>query len=553
MGLAVATSFVAALCFAGCSEDATEPVTTSTSSSGGSGGLGGTGGGGGAGGSEPIDECELLGLTPRPFADAADDSALYATAADLTIATTEGDYNLKDRWTGCDALLFIQDEPRQTTSPSWPIPLWDRDVNTLFERAPKNTRFFFVSVHSGIDALTAIGGLEPKVDEALAAMTEEDRVWWSRRVHFITQAAGSLPGWLGAVMTHPRWGVGIDRFQRIRYIGSYADPTRYDNGLGWFAPNLSMAANEVVQYNFEAEREARLEAQGATVVNVFPGGTGSDGSATDVALPDAATMAGFDSMELDMTMACIGDGEFGDCPAWDYMSYVYICDDPQDPENCTTELGRWITTYHREGRWVHDVSGLLPLFSSGGTHRFKFQCQNSYEVKLDLRLFTQGKAAKPATATYLFDSFGVPFNATYNDGFQPMDIVIPAETAKVELASIISGHGMESPGNCAEFCVTSHHFFVNGTENVVTLSDADAQYGCMDQVDQGTVANQYGTWWYGRSGWCPGKEVPFQVIDITDQVTIGGSNTFDYEGYYNGQPYTGSASIRLRSWLILSE
>jgi len=471
----------------------------------------------------------------------------------LVIPTTEGDYSLKDNWTGCDAFLFIQDEPSQNKNYNWPIPLWDRDIDTLLERSPRNTRLFFVSVEPGIGAFAKVEGMKTRVDEVLATLSEEDRSWWSRRLHYVTQTASALPGWLGHVMATPGWGVGIDRLQRLRYIGSYADPTRHSSSAGWFAPNLSMAANEVVQYNFEAEREARLEAQDATVVNVFPGGTGSDGAATDVVLPDATTMAGFDSLELDMTMACIGDGEFGDCPAWDYMSYVYICDDPNDPDNCGTELGRWITTYHREGRWVHDVSGLLPLLASGGTHRFKFQCSNSYEVKLDLRLFNQGKAARPEETTYLFDSWGVPFNATYNDGFQPIDVAIPSDAVTVELASIISGHGMESPGNCAEFCVTSHHFFVNGNENVVTLSDADDQYGCMDQVDEGTVANQYGTWWYGRSGWCPGKEVPFEVMDITNQVTLGANNTFDYEGYYNGQPYSGSANIRLRSWLIVSK
>ncbi len=551
---AVLVPATAALLMLACTDsESAAPGPTGGSSAAGSGGAGGQGLTGG-GGAAPTSDCELLGLPPRPFEDAADDDALYAVAADLTLPTTEGDYSLKDRWTGCDALLFIQDEPRQDAGSDWPTPLWERDVDDLLESAPKNTRFFFMSVQSeqaDIDA--ALASLGQEVDAALATMTEEDRSWWLGRIHYVTQRARALPGWLGDVMTSPGWGVGIDRFQRIRYIGSYGDPTRWSDDEGWFAPNLSMAANEAIYYNFEAERDARLESQDATVVSVFPGGAGSDGSPTDADLPDATTMAGFDSMELDLTMGCIGDGELGDCPAWDYMAYVYLCPDPGNPDDCSVEVGRWITTYHREGRWVHDVSGLLPLLSEGGSHRFAFQSDNDYEVKLDIRLYNQGKAARPTETTYLFDSFGVPFDENYNDGFEPIEVDIPDDAAKVELATIISGHGMQSPGNCAEFCITTHHFFVNGEENEIELSDAGSQYGCLDKVDRGTVPNQYGTWWYGRSGWCPGWEVPMEITDVTDQVDLGATNTFEYEGYRNGSPYAGSATIRLRSWLVVSK
>lgn len=525
------------------------------SGTGGSGGNVMTSSVGGAGGGVPVNmDCSVLGLPQRAFVDAEEATDLYATAADLTIPTTGGDYNLEDNWTGCDAILFIQDVPRQNTGYPWPIPLWDRDVDTLLSRAPKNTRFFF-SPNSGDQAAidAALAGLKTQIDQALSNMTSEDAAWWSERIHYVNVAAQTLPGWLGPLMFSPGWGFGIDRFQRIRYIGSYADQTRFDNTAGWFAPNLSMAANESIHYNFEAEREAALEAQDATVINVFPGGPESLGAATDVTFPDAETMAGFDSMEIDMYMGCVGSGEFGDCPAWDYMSYVYLCDDPEDPENCAVEIGRWITTYHREGRWVHDVSGLLPLFAEGGTFRLKFQSQNTYEVKFDVRLFSANKTAVPAETTYLFDAFGVSFNATYNDGFAPMEFDIPADAKKVEIGVVISGHGQNEVGNCAEFCVTDHHFKVNGTDNVIELSDAGTSTGCMDQVDQGTVPNQYGTWWFGRSGWCPGKDVPMQMIDVTDQVTPGSSSTFEYEGYRNGKPYTASATIRMRSWLVVSK
>ena len=46
----------------------------------------------------------------------------------------------------------------------------------------------------------------------------------------------------------------------------------------------------------------------------------------------------------------------------------------------------------------------------------------------------------------------------------PLPFRIPAETERVKLVATISGHGSDNNG-CAEFCVTSHHFIVNGHSN----------------------------------------------------------------------------------------
>ena len=503
----------------------------------------------------PPTACEVLGLPVRDFDPDGSGYLLYDTASDVTLQTTEGPWTLSEAWSGCDVYLFIQDVPRQCEG--WPVALWSRDVATLFARSPRNVRYFFVSYEESYDlVLAALDALRANVDAALAAMSEEDREWWLGRVHYVTDGARTLPMWLGVAMRNPGWGAGVDRFQRIRYIGSYGDPTRPPGGTGWFDPNISMAANEAVYYNFEAEREAALEAEGATLVEIFsgevisdPGWAGERGYAT-VTLPGPVEMDGFDTMELDLYLGCEGSGEYGDCPAWDYIASLYLCDET-DPDTCTTELGRWITTYHREGRWVHDASGLMPLVASGGERRFAFYTQQPYEVHLSIRFSNQGKGARPVQAIYLFS--GGDFDLTYNDDYAPITVAIPADAARVEIATVLSGHGQVDPGNCAEFCNTTHHFFVNGTENVRSFPEVGTSDGCMQQVEQGTVPNQYGTWWYGRSGWCPGKEVPVVMIDVTDQVTPGSDAVLDYEAYYGGSPYPGGAWIDLTSWLVVSK
>lgn len=504
-------------------------------------------------GTDPAAVCATLGLPSRPFVDAPDDDGLRALAADFTVPTTEGDWHLKEMWSGCEVYLFVQDVPRQTKG--WPVGLWDRDVDTLLAASPPNVRYFFVSTATEDAAITeALDGLRGRVNVALSSFSDDERAWWEGRIHYVTRTATQLDGWLGAIMTSPGWGVGIDRSQRVRYIGSYADASRFDSEKQWFAPNLSMAANEAVYYNFEAEREQELD-DGDTVIALFDEAVGADALTVDVDLPDAASMAAFDTLEIDLSLGCGGEQEYGACPAWDRIVTLYLCD-AVDPEQCTTEIGRWITTYHREGRWVHDISPLLPLLSEGGTRRFRFAEQDPWEVTASLRFSNEGKSLRATRATFLFSSSEADgFDEIYNDLHDPVTVAIPAGAKKVEVASAITGHGMSMPGNCAEFCNTTHHFLVNGDEYVRQFPFAGSSRGCMDAVGEGTVPNQYGTWWYGRSGWCPGKEVPLERIDVTSSVTPGADTTVDLEAYRLGSPYTGDnwRFIQHTSWLVVYE
>jgi hypothetical protein len=76
----------------------------------------------------------------------------------------------------------------------------------------------------------------------------------------------------------------------------------------------------------------------------------------------------------------------------------------------------------------------------------------------------------------------------------------------------------------------------------------------MEQVADGTVPNQYGTWWYGRGGWCPGKQVPVVLHDITDQVTPGQDASIAYRVERNGQPYQATSSwahTDVAAWLVI--
>jgi hypothetical protein len=563
-------------------------------------------------------------------------------AADFTVPTLQGDWNFKQNFTGCDTFLFIQDAPTQ--SRSWPTPLWARDVDTLLQRLPLNTHVFFVSGRElQSDRLHQLEALKAQVGLHIAPLQDHERLRRQARVHYITARGGWLDNWLGSLLSSSSHGVGIDRFQQIRTIGSYADPRRWDAARQGFEPNLSMAANEAIYYNFEATREARLTQEDATLVEVFTGERVEGGTLQNLELPPGEDLSSFDTLSLDLTMTC--EHASNTCPAGEDLTSLSLCDLPDQDDNryahtpcqphvpeamgsclingsptgveckthtdcapaqplesgsewtcsgysaavaadtrpgdcttpfnepvtgshtclddgsgygtlqcpCDTELGRWAPPCGRSGRWVSDVSPLLPLLARGGRHEMRFTTEGPCQVDLTLRLTSEDKSAPPTETRALFS--GDPLNPERTSAHAPITMTLPADARKVELVTRLSGHGGSAPGDCAALCDIPHHFTLNertSDEVVRTSTEAGSLLGCMEQVSEGTLPNQYGTWWYGRSGWCPGKEVPTLTTDITRLVTLGAENTFHYRALFEEHDIPSDAEIRLQSWVVIS-
>ena len=226
---------------------------------------------------------------------------------------------------------------------------------------------------------------------------------------------------------------------------------------------------------------------------------------------------------------------------------------------CPSEFGRWITAYHREGRWVHDQSPMLAWLDGGGSHTFRFDTSQAYDVKLTARFRNEGTAP----ATELVPLFtGGAFDALYNDRYETLLIDVPPSAQRVQLVATISGHGFGADTeNCAEFCNHTHHFTVNGTEFVKDHPEVDDTEGCAAQVADGTTPNQFGTWFYGRGGWCPGKEVAPWVVDVTHLVVPGEPVAVSYVGMLDGEPFVPvpannggfGARIDMLSWLAIAD
>ena len=393
---------------------------------------------------------------------------------------------------------------------------------------------------------------------------EQLRSHWSERLHVAGGHFSALGGYFSSIFYGPAgfYGFAIDRRQQIRLLGSFADVNRYSDALNagehwpWEA-NMAYAAHEVRHFNFEAIREARLAAEeDVTVVSAWSAEVLSGDVETDVNFPTAEQMTQFDTLEIDLTMDCPDPegGEFGNCGAWDYLSHIYL-QDSQDEANWV-EIARFITTYHREGRYVVDATAALAHLQDGGQRRLRFHVSPSwnpqaYLTQMDFRFRSQNLGHRPVSAQPLFGSAN--FNATYNDNFEPIEVVVPPETSHATINAIITGHGMDT-NNCAEFCDHHHTFTVNGVAFKKTHPTVGQAEGCIGEIEGGMVPNQGGTWWFGRGGWCPGQHVVPWVIDLSEIALPGETLIIEYSATLAGAtPPDNAGNIRMTSHVVWFE
>jgi hypothetical protein len=465
-----------------------------------------------------------------------------------------GDWEPEDRWdwdrtwTGCESVVFLPDTLRRSQTDA--TSLWESDLGTLLERSPRNVHYVFVSRRSSASAGPSLDAMEERIASVLDDIEADDpeaASWWGARLHLVSERAADLGGWVEDTLSGiGQDGFAIDRFQRIRGIGGFADVNRYTGSQeGWpWNDNLAYAAHEVRYFNMEAARHVRLAAVPATVVPLWSGDL--LGGAIDATweLPDAATMATFDTLEIEVEARCPDPErpEFGNCGAWDYLAWLYV----QAEDQSWIEVGRFITTYHREAHWVVDVSPMLVHLLSGGPRVFRWDGGGQgTQTWVSLRLSDQGKGARPRQAWPLFDG---------GMSGQTREIPVPASTTRFELFSWLTGHGQDGDDGCAEFCNHRHELTVNGTSYLREHPTVGDNEGCITQIEEQMTPNQWGTWWFGRGGWCPGQQVPPWRVDVTADVTPGGTATVGYNRLLlPSGGNDGGGTVRFNSWVVAWE
>ena len=224
------------------------------------------------------------------------------------------------------------------------------------------------------------------------------------------------------------------------------------------------------------------------------------------------------------------------CDDYDRIARLYLCD--LDGSNCY-EIAKWITPFDRQPHSLTDISPFLSLFRENENQQKILRFQESgwpnSLLTIKLRFYLGENLNGYAQQTYPLWNNTVQFNPDYATNRPPQVFSVPANATKVEFVSYITGHGWGSAGcfNCCEFCNTRHDFSINGGvyEFNQSFPDASSNNHCMNPETiqtTGVIPNQYGTWGYGRAGWCPGRDVKPYIMDITDYIILGDDNVIDY-------------------------
>ena len=491
-------------------------------------------------------------------------SGPFQTVGEFSVPTLSGTLTFSDLWDGNSTYLFIL---MKTTSSGSSASTFTMNPGTLTRNLPDDTHLVYGSYDSSYRS--QVTDRKADVEQRLNADEEEA---WEGRIHYLDLDLSGATGDLGEALSalgEPTT-FGIDRFQRLRQTGSTytwgTSSTTYDpqhmshEAWMWHAEHpveirRSDPAVEAVDLMFEDQHQGGWGGGFTTAMN-----------ATFDLNHDLAT---YDTLEMFHEHACserrdryqTSSGGYAGCHEWDYEANLRICD-RDNASKCGTEFARWITTYGREGRWLTDLSPYLFMLDDGEDRRFTYRGANGGSLTITLLFSRWGESTvdhRPSSATFAFT--GGQFNGSYNDPAlyeRERTLTVPADASRVRIVATITGHGFQKDdANCAEFCDHEHHFTIGSNTAYEWHPIVYSNTGCEQEVPRGVVANQFGSWPFGRAGWCAGQDVKQWTYDITDWVTPGATETLSYRGLFNGAEYqptgesaTGGRNIHAEIWVV---
>ncbi|MEM6295714.1 MAG: peptide-N-glycosidase F-related protein [Myxococcota bacterium] len=242
----------------------------------------------------------------------------------------------------------------------------------------------------------------------------------------------------------------------------------------------------------------------------------------------------YESVTLTLRLGC----PEGACDWWDRKGSLGLVEDPDAEEPTVWELARFVTPYRVGGTWSLDVTALQTLLAGEQTLRLYIDTWvgpghangNGWIVDAQLEYVGGVPDLVPTAVVPLWPrrelTVGDPMNPL-GEQLDAAALEVPMDAAKVEMWTVISGHGQGNLNNCAEFCQLAQGFLVGAGAVRRTI--------WRDDCDQNPIQGQQGTWTLPRAGWCPGDIVQPWVEDITEHAAPGSSVsvTYDIEEYEN--------------------
>ena len=440
------------------------------------------------------------------------------------------EWNLEQNWTGNESYIFIHFDANVSSSSA----LWGSSTREqLLTTSPNNVHYFFISNRTQYES--DMVQMKEIYDEILEEFSLEDQNHWNNHLHFINEKTSNLNNWLSTVLTG-KFALAIDSFQQIREIGYLGNPATFSGTY------IHYLAHEALYFDYENNTFSETN-NSYNEITIFEREHYTGGWAASISqvfdVPNQQELSQYNKMEVELLRGCPdANMNYSDagCDDYDRIARLYFCD--LDGSNCY-EIAKWITPFDRQPHSLTDISPFLSILRSNENEQkiLKFQesgWPNSL-LTIKLRLYNGVNENGYAQAIYPLWNNTVQFNPDYEENRPAQVFSVPSNATKVEFVSYISGHGWGSAGcfNCCEFCNSRHVFSINGGvyEFNQSFPNASSNTHCMDPgtiQTTGVIPNQYGTWGYGRAGWCPGRDVKPFIMDITEHIIAGDDNVIDY-------------------------
>jgi len=440
------------------------------------------------------------------------------------------EWNLDQNWTGNDSYIFIHFDANVSTSSA----LWGSSTREqLLTTSPNNIHYFFISNRTQYES--DMLQMKEIYDEILEEFSLEDQNHWNNHLHFINEKTSNLNNWLSTALTG-KFALAIDSFQQLREIGYLGNPTTFSGTY------IHYLAHEALYFDYENNTFSETN-NNYNEITIFDREHYTGGWAASISqvfdVPNQQELSQYNKMEVELLRGCPdANMNYSDagCDDYDRIARLYFCD--LDGSNCY-EIAKWITPFDRQPHSLTDISPFLSILRSNENEQKTLKFQESgwpnSLLTIKLRLYNGVNEHGYAQAIYPLWNNTVQFNPDYEENRPAQVFSVPSNATKVEFVSYISGHGWGSAGcfNCCEFCNSRHVFSINGGvyEFNQSFPNASSNTHCMDPETiqtTGVIPNQYGTWGYGRAGWCPGRDVKPYIMDITEHIIAGDDNVIDY-------------------------
>lgn len=257
----------------------------------------------------------------------------------------------------------------------------------------------------------------------------------------------------------------------------------------------------------------------------------------------------FQKMYLELTFQCPPGMT---CGEWDYLNYIWLGKrHGEKKDTLNWEIARFITPYGLQfdknwnHTWKFDISDFSDLFFDSVEIWYQhtgYEAKNGrgWLITLDFTMI-EGPPVREIKKIDLLWRKSIPYgnDSVFAARTPEIKYKCGPETGEIRYKIIQTGHGMDQPHNCAEFC-PKYRYIRHDYET-------DTSLVWRDNCGENPVYPQGGTWIYDRTNWCPGAEV--WEYNLDKKVLPNSEHTMDLDM----QSYTrvsGSGNYVIAVYLI---